>query len=841
MKGGCRKLAIALAATLTASAGCGDRPQPVERVVLVTIDTLRWDHLGYMGHDVATPNLDRLADSGTIFTQAITSAPITLPSHASILSGLYPPSHAARNNGTFRLSDDVETVAESLKEAGFATGAFVGAFVLDRRFGLEQGFDRYDDELPEENPLHTTYYPERPAEEVVSRAIDWMREREDEPFFLWVHVFDPHAPYNPPSPYRERYAGRPYVGEIAYTDAALGTLFDAVNAIEGGKRTAVIVTADHGESLGEHGESTHALFVYDATVRVPLILKAPGIPSGARVERQVRTVDIAPTILELSGLTPSGPLDGVSLLWNLDSREPPEPSAYGESFVPRLNFNWSELRFLRKDGFKFIEAPGRELYDLRNDPNEENNLWSESPPGEGRRLLEELSELRAASDREELSPSLEVDEETARRLESLGYVGTSLPASRGKGARPDPKDRIEVHEKLQTLLGSDLSAKALIQEYREVLVLDPKNVLARTRMANELAGEGRLEEAITEYQEILRVSELDTRSRANLAAALLLLDRVEEALEVTKRAVSEVPWDPDLHVLRGEALEKAGRFPEAMAAYDTARQLRLENPENHWRHGTVALHRGDKEGAEADFREALAQDSSFEPALTALARLLARDGRAEEAMELLSSASPEASEHGEPGTPETKAALAEVFLATQRYDEARSLLEEARAQAPENTRVLALLGPVYGRAGELGKAAETLREAIALGEKAPEVRRNLALVYLQQGKLEAAVSELRTASQDAPGDASIWFSLGNVYLRAKESRRAATALEKALELRPLWPEATFNLALAYERAGMAEKAAEAYRSFLSSGGAADAGKRNEAERSLAVLEGRGRR
>jgi arylsulfatase A-like enzyme/tetratricopeptide (TPR) repeat protein len=769
-----------------------------------------------MGYDVATPNLDRLASEGAVFTQAVSAAPITLPSHSSILTGLNPPSHGVRHNGMFQLSGEVETVAETLKQAGFATAAFVGAFVLDRRFGLDQGFDRYDDDLPEKNPVHPIYYAERRAEEVVARAVDWVKSHEGEPFFVWVHLYDPHAPHNAPSPFAERYPGRDYDAEVAYTDSALGPLLEAAS----GEGTAVVVTADHGEGLGEHGESTHTLFVYDSTMRIPLLVKAPGVAAGLRVERQVRSVDIAPTILELAGLPTRGKLDGVSLLPQLGAGSEPELPAYGETFGTLYQFNWSELRFLRKDGFKLIGAPRPELYDLEADPEELKNLWTDPPPDVGRRLSEELTQL---SSLDEPASTLQVDEETRRRLESLGYA-TSIPSARPQG-RPDPKDRVEVFERMQDLLGPNLSPQAQIDGYREILALEPENALARSRLANELARQGKLEEAVEEFRELLRVGEIDTNSWENLASALLLLNRTEEALALTERAVAEAPWYRELQVLRGEALEKAGRLEEALQSYQTAIDLRPELAENYWRHGVVALQLDDHDRAERDFRESLARDGSFEEGRLSLARLLSQSGRAAEAFEVLEAAKSD--------TADAKAALAEAHIASESYEAARALLEEARELEPENTLVLALLGPLYGRAGELPRAAATLEKAMALGETSPEIRRNLALVYLRQGKFEAAIAMLNRAIEDAPTDPSLWFSLGNASLRAQRSTRAAEAFERALALKPDWLEATFNLALAYERSGEKAKAVEAYRRFLASSD--DEAKRAEAEKRLASL------
>ena len=789
---------------------------------MVTIDTLRWDRVGYMGSDVETPNLDRLGQSGAIFTQAITAAPITLPAHSSILSGLYPTDHGTRFNGIFRLPDEVETIAETLKGAGFATGAFVGSFVLDRRFGLEQGFDLYDDELPGESPDNPVYFAERRAEAVVARALAFIDAHKQERFFVWVHVYDPHAPHNAPSPYADRYPDSPYDAEVAYTDAALGPLLSAVDD----DRTAVVVIGDHGEGLGDHGESTHTLFVYDSTMKVPLLVKAPGVAAGLRVETQVRSVDVAPTILELAGVSPKSTIDGVSLLGRLESREPEELSAYGETFGTFYQFNWSELRFLRKDGFKFIEAPRPELYDLRADPGETNNLWTENPSDAGKRLRRELDRIAKAEKQASAEP---VDEDTKRKLESLGYVASAQ--KKNPGGLADPKDRVEVFDRIQELLSPEVSAERQAQGLRDILALEPNNILAQKRIAAVLAQEGRLEEAVVEFQKLHRIAEFDSKDWENLVSALLLLNRTEEALTLTEQALTEFPWYRELQVLRGEALEKSGRLDEALTAYAKAIELRPEDPENHWRHGTVALKVGDKKAAESDFRESLARDPTFEEGRLALARLLSESSRPTEAVELL----------GDAGSASAKAALAEAYLADERYDEARALLEEALRLEPENTRALALLGPVYGRAGELPMAARTLEKAVALGETSPEIRRNLALVYMQQGKLSRAIAELEKASVDAPSDPAIWFALGNAYLRGKNGGRAAQAFERALTLRVDWPEATFNLALAYQSTGQSKKAAEAYRRFLSSEGSSDPKRRAEAEKRLAALDRQGSR
>ncbi|HSF19881.1 MAG TPA: sulfatase-like hydrolase/transferase [Vicinamibacteria bacterium] len=817
----------ALSLALLSSASCGSRPRLARRILLVTIDTLRWDRLGVLGGDVATPNLDRLAKSGVLFTNAVAAAPQTLPSHASILSALYPPAHGARSNGIFRLRDDVETIAEVFETAGFDTGAFVGAFVLDRRFGLTQGFERYDDELPDENPVHKIYYPERPAGEIVGLATKWIGERADAPFFVWVHTFDPHAPYQPPPPFDEIYRDRLYDGEIAYTDHALGALIDLVGSME---ESLIVVTADHGESLGEHGESTHGLYIYDSTVRVPLILKGVGIPAGKRVGAQVRTVDIAPTVAEVAGLEFSRPVDGESLVPTLSDAPAPPRTAYFESLIPRLHFNWSELRGLRTDARKYIRAPKPELYDLETDPQEEKNLWGQSLLEESDRLASDLEALSAEDS--ELLPTIALDAETASRLESLGYAAATAPGASDERPRPDPKDRIEVYERMQELLSPELTAEQAIQGYRQILSDEPKNALARNRLANTLSEEKRLEEAVTEYERLLTDSEIDFTGFENLASALLLSGRVEDALKVTLRAITEAPWNPDFQTLRAEALERAGLVKEARSAYDAA--LALESsPDGYWRRGALAQKVGELDTAEKDLRAALELDRTFEPALAALARLLRETGRAEEARALLDGSPPAIDRD----TPVMRAAYAELALAAGRIDEAKKLLESARFEAPDNARVLALLGPIYGREGRLEEASAVLRRALALGETAPEIRRNLALIYLRQRKPDAAVEELRAALETAPQDATLWYSLGNVYLQSGRYGPAAEAFSRALELQPRWPEAAFHLGMAADGANRTEEAVAAFQMFLDEGDPADVERRAEARKRLTRLEG----
>ena len=368
---------------LAALAGCPGASRP--NLLLVTFDTTRWDHMGYAGGPQGiTPMLDAMAQRGTWFSDAVTVAPLTLVSHASILTGLYPPHHGVRDNGLYSLPARDETLAERLRDAGYATHAVVSSFVLDSQFGLDQGFEGYDDDLAGGPQKIQFMFKEIKAAQASAKAVRWLEQERprDRPFFLWVHFFDPHANYDPPADVAKQFPGDPYSGEIHYADRELGRIFKSLDDAGLLDSTVLAFTADHGDSLGEHGETTHGIFVYDSTVRVPMLLAGPGVPAGRRVDALARTVDLAPTILELLGLPAADGLDGRSLerLWS--GREGDDRVAYSEALTPLLNFGWAPLRALRTTSLKVIQAPRPEVYDLARDPEESRNL---AAPGSRRR------------------------------------------------------------------------------------------------------------------------------------------------------------------------------------------------------------------------------------------------------------------------------------------------------------------------------------------------------------------------------------------------------------------------------------------------------------------------
>lgn len=509
-----------------------------QNLVLVTIDTLRPDRLGCYGYrDIATPHLDRLAASGTLFENAVTDTPLTAPSHAGMFTGVYPTVHKVRDTGGFVLNAPNPTLAEILERQGWQTAAFVGASVLKKGFGFDRGFAVYDDRMPAPRPGADADIAERRAGEVVDRALAWLGQQKQQPWFLWVHVFDPHSPYDPPAPFKEQYRGRPYDGEVAYTDRELGRLFDALDA-----NTLKVVLSDHGESLSEHGEHSHGVFLYDATVRVASIFSGPGVPKGARVKQQARTIDVLPTVLELmGGKSPEG-VQGASLVPAMAGKEDPGTWAYAETLYPKINMGWAELRGIRTNRWKYIRAPKPELYDLAADPAESNNIIA-SHPAEAQDFEKRLQTLAAADEKVQTSM---VDRRTLDQLKSLGYLGGSSHGEYtldGKGI--DPKDRTAVLDLLYRAMSPDAGAKpsGRVPALREALAQDPGNPTVYYYLGDEYGRAGRHGEALALYRQALHHGVRNAWLYSRLGRLYVREGKRDEAILAYERAAQLNPSD----------------------------------------------------------------------------------------------------------------------------------------------------------------------------------------------------------------------------------------------------------------------------------------------------------
>ncbi|MCP4205269.1 MAG: sulfatase-like hydrolase/transferase, partial [bacterium] len=459
----------------------GDLAPDRLNVVLITLDTLRADRLSSYGSRVKTPNLDRIASQGVLFTNASSTVPFTFPAHSSIMTGTYPPFHGVRENVGYHLGDENRTIAEAMSAAGWQTAGFVSAFVLDARWGIARGFDHYYDDFDlgafEDANLGSV---QRPGTETIAAAIAWLDQRQSQPaearpFFLWLHLFDAHDPYTPPEPFRSQYPGKPYDAEVAYTDLLVGGFVEELERRALLDTSLVVVTADHGEGLGDHGETFHGYFAYDSTVHVPLIVRFPeSAQAGRRIDAVASHVDIAPTILELTGQDVPQVMQGRSLLEPMlsDGKDDttatgPQRAVYAESFYPLLHYGWAPLRVLRSRTEKYIEAPNPELFDFAADPGELTNL-----AGREQRTVQRLArELVALADRLEegavASSVPDLDEQALSQLQALGYLaGPGQADARSydpRVARTDPKEKAHLHRRImlaQSLTGDDKTAEA---------------------------------------------------------------------------------------------------------------------------------------------------------------------------------------------------------------------------------------------------------------------------------------------------------------------------------------------------------------------------------------------
>jgi arylsulfatase A-like enzyme/Flp pilus assembly protein TadD len=607
--------------------------------LLITIDTLRPDRLGcYGSRTVETPSVDGLAGQGVLFERAFSHAPLTLPAHASIMLGLLPPTHGVRDNANFRVPDGFLTLAEWLKRQGYETGAVVGAFPLDSRFGLTRGFDLYDDNYGSQGESDLAFV-ERKAGVVVERALAWIRERNG-PWFLWVHCFDPHQKYHPPEPFLTRYKDAPYDGEVAYVDSELGKLFSGLKSREGPGGTVVAFTADHGESLGDHGETTHGYFAYNATIHVPLIIAAPGL-APRRVGGNVSHVDIFPTVCDALGIqTPPG-LEGVSFWPAARGKDLVVRPVYFEAMMPFYSRGWAPLQGYIEGNTKYIESPIPEVYDLDKDFQELRNLADGPILASHRRRFVELTQALPSTPSK--ARIRKVDREAQEKLRSLGYVaGPRTPAKKTFTEEDDLKVLLPFQEKWAHGVGAYEAGRVAegIKLLKEVITKRPDFELAYTYLANFYKNAGRLEDAVTVLKAASETNPASYTLGTAYGAILLDAGRDEEALDVLDRATAIIDFDPDAWNYKGVALTRRGAYDKALAAYGKALELD-DNSAIVFNnigslHLSVFLKNGNAESlgkATAGFRRAISLDPGYASAYNGLGAVLKMGGDIESAIE----------------------------------------------------------------------------------------------------------------------------------------------------------------------------------------------------------------
>jgi choline-sulfatase len=589
---------------------------PPPNLVLVTVDTLRADHLGCYGYkSIQTPNMDRLASEGVRFATVVSQVPLTLPSHCTIMTGAYPVFHGVRDNVGYRLSESKTTLAAILKNHNYQTAAFVGAYVLNAKFGLSQGFDHYDDKIDgssRSGPAVNLNEVERPAGEVISRAMGWLNEQPRSPFFIWIHLYDPHDPYQPPSPFSDQYKAKPYDGEIAYADRELGRFLELLKKAGYYENTLVVLTGDHGESFGEHKEWTHGYFIYDTTILVPLIIKPvkKGMV-GRVVAEQVSLVDVAPTILQLMDLPRPTVLQGRGMLGLMLGMQRDWPRlAYTETFYP-TQFGWSPLTAVRRTDVKFIRAPRPELYDLREDPNEQTNRV-EHQSALANALRASLSQMESAYSNRDPSrtASLHLSAVDVENLRSLGYVGMADGSGAGKEISPgaaDPKDKLAVYEMISA--GSqDLAAGRYLEALpilQRVIQIEPGMRLARSMLGRCYFQLQQFEPSKRAFQEILKQQPQNSDAQFYVAACDYRLKNWTAA-EIGLKKVLERDRDfASAHLYLGFLYQARGETALALAAFQRVLELEPENEDAHAKTGFLLASSGKVKEAVPHFQKVI--------------------------------------------------------------------------------------------------------------------------------------------------------------------------------------------------------------------------------------------
>ncbi|MCI0616841.1 sulfatase-like hydrolase/transferase [bacterium] len=610
--------------------GANSEKRTQYNVLLISIDTLRADALGCYGNPQKTPAMDSFANRSVLFENTISQAPLTLPSHATILTGLFPPQHGIRNNEIFVLPEKITTLAEVFQKNGYKTGAVVGSFALDSGFGMAQGFDQYDDQIDPGSNSETPYV-ERRADAVWQRGHQWIAEQKS-PWFFFLHFYDPHTAYAPPKAYPQTYSG-----EVAYVDSVLSQAFEYLRNANLYSTTVIVLISDHGESLGEHGEASHGVFLYDATLKVPLMISSPGLKSS-RISQVVRLVDVAPTILALAGLPPfpsqTGP-EGISLVPIMRGQQKDLP-AYSETYYTNLLMGWAPLRSIRTGQFKWIDAPTPELYNLSSDPNEKKNLYaSGSVPLSMKREMDRFAATKPIA-----AQDMKTDPEVRERLASLGYITGSSSIPEGS-ATFDPKNGIQTWEKIEAAVTSAQLGKLPEAEkgLKDALSDQPDNVIAQKFLANVLAKEKKDDEAIEYLKKAMNSKLHQEETRVDLAKLLYAKKEYAQTLETVlpvagkttqnavalklaglsaahdkqydaasdflERALQLSPKDPDCLSTQAAILSHLNRDQDALEKYRTLESVRTLTDEESVQVAAIYITEKDFVNAENYFQKAI--------------------------------------------------------------------------------------------------------------------------------------------------------------------------------------------------------------------------------------------
>ncbi len=682
------------------------RSTPQCNLLLITLDTTRADHIGCFGNPTAvTPVIDQIARRGVLFKNAYAICPVTLPSHATMFTGLYPREHGIHHNGIGKLDAQIPTLAESLQSQGYDTGGFIGAFVLNRKFGLNRGFQEYDDATGGEI-ANGQFHRRRSGQFVVDAALEWLKKRTSRPFFCWVHLFDPHAPYRPREElFGSQFTDRPYDAGISVCDQQIGRIVNYLDTLPKNKPTIIVIVGDHGEGLGEHQEREHGHMLYNSTLRVPLIVAHPTeCKPGISVTQTVSLVDLAPTLHQWLGGKWVGKFSGRSLGPLLKGDPLPARPCFAETDIPFLEHGWAPQRCLITEDWKYIRSPKPELYDLRQDPEELRNLAEDVPETTSQMdaLMSELEE--GQHDHRAQKAALSSSER--RSLASLGYVGNvdaqdELEKKRNDGSLPDIKYRLKYHEavedasQLLDINRPDEAAKIL----HEVLADVPDYFPARIFLGEALAKSGKLDEAREIYQKLAESDSGRSEVHARLASVLGLLGKRDEALVELQRAVDLAGNSAEQRVALGIVALELNQQDKAVELFQSA--IRIDPIMANFEMGRFFAVSGDQEGALSCYKTTLEHDPNWIPLYSEVVALLGRQ---------------------------------------RRFTEALGYARKAVMVNPNDADGHYNLGVVYAQLGKFEEALSELFEALKLNPQHPKAPRELKRVQaeIQTSKPKAA-------------------------------------------------------------------------------------------------------
>ena len=725
----------------------------VRNVVLISLDTCRADHLGCYGYDEnTTPHIDALAEQSILFTDTLAAVPMTLPSHSTMLTGTNPPYHGVHDNLNHRLPESNETLAEILQKNGFVTGGIISTFVLDSKFGLDQGFDTYHDEFEEEHNLG--HYTERKGDEATRFAVGWLDEHHDERFFLFLHYFDPHDPYEPPEPFDSRFENNPYDGEIAFTDHCVGKVLDKLKQLEVYDDTLIIVVGDHGEMLGEHGESRHMYFIYQSALHVPLIFKVPGQTHSIRIDEPVGVIDIVRTVCSMLDLDVQPQVRGEDLSVSFRGGKLPsrERYRYCESVTP-TQYDANSLLGVVDGRWKFIQTTQPELYDLVADPSESSNLL-ETHSDEASRLVGQLQRILEEQLREDVESQAALDAETLHRLESIGYVGGSGAANRldyydQPADRDDAKDLIGFHGDYNRVLGFETADR--LDEARRLLqqLVDrrPNFLSGQLKLAEMALQQDDPDTAIVHLEQALELDPDSAPAHFFSGKALLEKKQFKEAIAYLERAVELEPNKPSAFNHLGVALAAVGRTDEAIEQYRLALELDAEFTAAHVNLGVELAGQDKTDEAIGHYLKALESDPEYTDARYNLARAYEEQGKTDEAI-----------------------------------GQYRQTLELDGEYAKAHLN----LGALLGSRGQWDECEHHFREALRVEPELALAHYNLARLLHGQEQLDQAMPHYRTAVELDPDDARAHYRFAQALVNGDSPEEALVQYRNALRLRPDW-------------------------------------------------------